>query len=120
MRISDWSSDVCSSDLDRGVRLQRRKWRGPRIGTPRRAQQGPQLSRGSGCNCRWQPSGQGQAHRGHQGRACGSDRATDMTAAPDIYRGWTIHQGRWPEPAWSAVSPNYDAWTEGRSEERTT
>src|SRR3546814_16957672 len=39
-----------------------------------------------------------------------------MTAAPDIYRGWTIHQGRWPEPAWSAVSPNYDAWTEGEGE----
>src|SRR3546814_19879108 len=39
-----------------------------------------------------------------------------MTAAPDIYRGWTIHQGRWPEPAWSAVSPNYDEWTEGEGE----
>lgn len=37
-----------------------------------------------------------------------------MTA--ETYRGWTISQGRWPEPAWSAVSPNYDAWTEGEGE----
>ena len=36
-----------------------------------------------------------------------------MTAAPDTYRGWEIHQGRWPEPAWSAFSPNYDASYEG-------
>lgn len=39
-----------------------------------------------------------------------------MTAAPDTYRGWTIHQGRWPEPAWSAFSPNYDASWEGEED----
>src|SRR3546814_15385415 len=39
-----------------------------------------------------------------------------LPISPDIYRGWTIHQGRWPEPAWSAVSPNYDACTEGEGE----
>lgn len=32
------------------------------------------------------------------------------------YRGWEIHQGRWPEPAWMATGPNYDAWTEGEGE----
>ena len=31
----------------------------------------------------------------------------------DTSRGWEIHQGRWPEPAWSAISPNYDASYEG-------
>ena len=30
----------------------------------------------------------------------------------DTYRGWTISQGRWPAPAWSAVGPGYDAWTD--------
>ncbi len=34
-------------------------------------------------------------------------------AGVDIHRGWTITQGRWPEPAWSATSPNYDASYEG-------
>lgn len=34
------------------------------------------------------------------------------------YRGWTISQGRWPEPAWSATGPGYDAWTEGEGEWR--
>ncbi len=40
--------------------------------------------------------------------------AAQVAAAPkaDTYRGWTISIGRWPEPAWSAVSPNYDAWTD--------
>ncbi len=33
----------------------------------------------------------------------------------EIYRGWTISQGRWPEPAWSATGPNYDAWTDDGS-----
>lgn len=37
-------------------------------------------------------------------------------SAPDTYRGWTISQGRWPEPAWSAVSPNYDASWEGEED----
>jgi hypothetical protein len=31
----------------------------------------------------------------------------------DIYRGWKISRGGWPEPAWSATSPNYDASYEG-------
>lgn len=31
----------------------------------------------------------------------------------DIHRGWTITRGRWPEPAWSATGPNYDASYEG-------
>src|SRR3546814_16828210 len=44
MRISDWSSDVCSSDLDRGDRsgrrrADRREQRQPR-GRPRRAPEG--------------------------------------------------------------------------------
>lgn len=38
-----------------------------------------------------------------------------LTAA-DTYRGWTIHQGGWPAPAWSATGPGYDAWTEGEGE----
>jgi len=32
------------------------------------------------------------------------------------YRGWTITQGRWPEPAWQATSPNYDASWEGEED----
>lgn len=35
---------------------------------------------------------------------------------PSFHRGWTISQGRWPEPAWSAVSPNYDASWEGEED----
>ena len=35
---------------------------------------------------------------------------------PDTYRGWTISQGRWPEPAWSATGPNYDASYEGEED----
>ena len=31
----------------------------------------------------------------------------------DTHRDWDIWQGRWPEPAWSATSPNYDASYEG-------
>jgi hypothetical protein len=34
-------------------------------------------------------------------------------SAPDTYRGWNITNGRWPEPAWQALSPNYDASWEG-------
>ena len=37
-------------------------------------------------------------------------------SADDTYRGWTISQGRWPDPAWSAVSPNYDASWEGEED----
>lgn len=38
--------------------------------------------------------------------------AGQAAAAPpaDTHRGWKIYQGRWPEPAWLATSPNYDAW----------
>ena len=35
---------------------------------------------------------------------------------PATYRGWTISQGRWPEPAWSATGPNYDASYEGEED----
>lgn len=31
----------------------------------------------------------------------------------ESYRGWHVARGRWPEPAWIAVSPNYDASYEG-------
>lgn len=34
----------------------------------------------------------------------------------DSYRGWTIRRGQWPEPAWRAYGPDYDAWTEGEGE----
>lgn len=34
----------------------------------------------------------------------------------DTHLGWTISQGRWPEPAWSAVSQNYDASWEGEED----
>lgn len=34
----------------------------------------------------------------------------------DTYRGWTISQNRWPEPAWTATSPNYDASWEGEED----
>lgn len=41
--------------------------------------------------------------------------AAQVAVAPkaDTYRGWTVTQGRWPEPAWSATSPDYDASYEG-------
>jgi hypothetical protein len=45
-----------------------------------------------------------------------SPRATASIALPDTYRGWTISRGRWPEPAWSASSPNYDVSYEGPEE----
>lgn len=31
----------------------------------------------------------------------------------DKHRGWVIYRGRWPEPEWTATSPNYDASYEG-------
>ncbi len=31
----------------------------------------------------------------------------------ETHRGWTISRGRWPEPEWSATSPDYDASYEG-------
>lgn len=40
---------------------------------------------------------------------------TPLTTA-DTYRGWSIHQGRWPEPAWTATGPNYDASWEGEED----
>lgn len=29
------------------------------------------------------------------------------------YRGWSIHQGRWPEPAWMATGPDHEGSYEG-------
>lgn len=40
-------------------------------------------------------------------------RATEAVTPKDTYRGWEIWCGRWPEPEWSATSPNYDASYEG-------
>lgn len=37
-------------------------------------------------------------------------------ATRDTYRGWSIWQGRWPEPAWSATGPDYDASWEGEED----
>jgi hypothetical protein len=34
----------------------------------------------------------------------------------DTYRGWKVYQGRWPEPAWLAYSPDYDASWEGEED----
>lgn len=39
-----------------------------------------------------------------------------MTADAHHYRGWTISQGRWPEPEWSATGPNFDASYEGEED----
>lgn len=39
--------------------------------------------------------------------------ATKAVTPRDTYRGWDIWRGRWPEPEWSATSPNYDASYEG-------
>lgn len=41
---------------------------------------------------------------------------TKAVTPKDTYRGWSIHQGRWPEPAWSAIGPNYDASYEGEED----
>lgn len=35
---------------------------------------------------------------------------------PETYRGWSLFRGRWPEPEWSATSPNYDASYEGEED----
>lgn len=66
----------------------------------------------------------GPRHRPHEAADLAS--AVEPTLAEAIriarisavrtYRGWTISQGTWPEPAWSATGPNYDAWTEGEGE----
>ena len=49
--------------------------------------------------------------------ACGLHRfGHPADPAPDTHRGWTISQGRWPEPAWSATGPNYDASYEGEED----
>lgn len=37
-------------------------------------------------------------------------------AQAETYRGWNVHQGRWPEPAWRAFSPDYDASYEGEED----
>jgi hypothetical protein len=42
----------------------------------------------------------------------------NVSEQPDTYRGWSIYLGRWPEPAFMATGPNYDAWTEGEGEWR--
>lgn len=39
--------------------------------------------------------------------------AVEALEPADTYRGWSIRQGRWPEPEWSAISPNYDVSWEG-------
>ena len=33
--------------------------------------------------------------------------------AAQTYRGWDVYPGRWPEPNWIGVHPNYDASYEG-------
>ena len=35
---------------------------------------------------------------------------------PDTYRGFRISHGRWPEPSWIAVHPDYDASWEGEED----
>src|SRR3546814_1598121 len=47
MRISDWSSDVCSSDLDQGTRRDRARWR-TRPGAARRHRIGQDFHDGEG------------------------------------------------------------------------
>lgn len=42
--------------------------------------------------------------------------AAMLVGSRDQYRGWTISQGRWPEPAWSATGPNYDVSYEGEED----
>ena len=38
------------------------------------------------------------------------------SAPAETYRGWAVHQNRWPEPPWSAISPDYDASYEGEED----
>jgi hypothetical protein len=49
-------------------------------------------------------------------RAGQEKAATASVTPPNVYRGWTITRGRWPEPEWSATGPDYEAWTEGEGE----
>jgi hypothetical protein len=37
----------------------------------------------------------------------------EVPQQPDTYRGWSVYRGRWPEPAFMALGPNYDASYEG-------
>ena len=39
-----------------------------------------------------------------------------MPPERDTYRGWEIYRGRWPEPDWYAIGPNYDASWEGEED----
>ena len=39
--------------------------------------------------------------------------APAKTTASATYRGWNVREGRWPEPAWIAMHPNYGASYEG-------
>lgn len=32
------------------------------------------------------------------------------------HRGWNVYRGQWPEPAWMATSPDYDASYEGEED----
>jgi len=32
------------------------------------------------------------------------------------YRGWRVSRGRWPEPEWTALHPDYDASYEGEED----
>jgi hypothetical protein len=47
-----------------------------------------------------------------------ADHAASQIRATEAvtHRGWSINQGRWPEPAWSATSPDYDASWEGEED----
>lgn len=38
------------------------------------------------------------------------------TTGMNVYRGWSITQGRWPEPLWMATGPTYDASYEGEED----
>lgn len=43
-------------------------------------------------------------------------RVTKAVTEPRTYRGWDIRRGRWPEPQWMALHPNYDASWEGEED----
>jgi hypothetical protein len=60
-----------------------------------------------GRECTIPPAGWGCSREaGHEGPCA-------ARPSPDTHRGWEIRQGRWPEPAWMATGPNYDASYEG-------
>ncbi len=44
------------------------------------------------------------------------DARKQLENAHYYYRGWLISQGCWPEPAWMATGPNYDASYEGEED----